>query len=115
MRLSDFPRSSEASKFLDDHPKEGPIKHDEDGKLTTAEEHHLGGAVRFMTLQNKVIAMMPEDLFPKSATEMLALNNLIYDNVKGMRADIPRDVITRWENMAPKRKEREVENPYNYT
>lgn len=76
---------------------------------------HLAGAERFMNLQNKVIAMLPPELFPKSATELLSLNNLIYNNVKDLRSDIPRNVITRWEHMAPKRREREVENPLHYT
>jgi len=72
-------------------------------------------AERFMHLQNKVLAMIPQDEFPENSEEMMALNRLIYDNILEIRTDIPRNVITRWKQMAPTRKARELENPYNYT
>lgn len=72
-------------------------------------------AERFMHLQNKVISMIPDDDFPKSSQEMLALNRLIYDNILEIQTDIPRDVITKWKHMAPMRRKREIEIPYNYT
>jgi len=91
------------------------LEPEEDGDKEENMHEHLLGAERFMTLQNKVMSMMPHHLFPKSANEFLELSNLIYNNVKDLRSDIPRNVITRWEYMAPKRREREVENPYKYT
>jgi len=87
---------------------------DKDDSIDDMHEH-LHGAERFMNLQNKVIAMIPPELFPNSSEEMMALNNLIYNNIKDIRSDIPREVITQWENMAPTRRKREVENPLHYT
>jgi len=103
---------------LSDVKSKGAIEDlsDLDDADTAEDVHdHLHGAERFMTLQNKVIAMLPEELFPKSSGELMALNNLIYDNITDVQTDIPRAVITRWEHMAPKRREREVENPFHYT
>lgn len=90
---------------VDDLDHKGPSPHK--GAENTAE--------RFMHLQNKVISMIPEEYFPKSAKEMLALNRLIYDNILEIRSDIPRDVITKWKQMAPTRRDREIEIPYNYS
>ncbi len=88
---------------------------DLDHKAPSPRKDAENTAERFMHLQNKVISMIPPDDFPKNSEELLVLNRLIYDNILEIRTDIPRDVITRWKQMAPTRRKREIEIPYNYS
>jgi len=118
MRFSDIKLSTPNIQKLPKRNETPNPNTKDDGHLASNDDnkHHvLSGAQRFMNLQNKVIAMLPKDMFPKSAVEMMELNNYIFNNIQTKEADIPREVITRWEHMSKTRKEKEVQNPLNYT
>lgn len=116
MRLSDIKLSTKAIQELPDsgHGPEEKKTH----TLPNPEEitdEQLSGAERFLYLQERVIAMLPDELFPQNAEELLLLNNLIYDNIKNIKTDVPREVIAQWEHIAPTRRKREIEIPYRYS